>query len=240
MEIDVITLFPTMFEGVLNESILKIAQEKGRLQVRLHQLRDYSNDPHHKVDDRPYGGGPGMVIKPEPVFAALRDVEGRHPSIAKGRRLILSPQGRVLNDEFAQELSQEENLLLLCGRYEGFDERVHQGLDLEEVSVGDYVLSGGELAAMVVIDAVTRLLPGVLGNDQSIASESFHEGRLDFPQYTRPFDFEGRRVPDVLLSGNHERIRHWRENEAFRKTYEKRRDLVDFDSGGERNSEPTV
>lgn len=168
-----------------------------------------------------------MIIKPEPVFAAVRDVESRFESARAGRRILLSPQGRPLDANFAQELSEAEGLLLVCGRYEGFDERVRDGLDLEELSIGDYVLSGGELAAMVLIDCVTRLLPGVLGNEESTEHESFCRGRLDFPQYTRPPEFEGRKVPEVLLSGDHRRIEQWRDREAFKRTYSRRRDLVD-------------
>jgi tRNA (guanine37-N1)-methyltransferase len=225
MQIDVITLFPGMFEGVLSESILGRARDKGLLDVRIHQLRDYSTDRHHKVDDRPYGGGPGMVLRPEPVFGAVRDIDARFESARRGRRFLLCPQGRPFRADLAAELASVEGILLVCGRYEGFDERIRHGLELEELSIGDYVLSGGELAAMVVIDAVARLVPGVLGNEDSPARESFVDDRLDFPQYTRPVEFEGRRVPEILLSGDHEQIRRWRESQAFRKTYDRRRDL---------------
>lgn len=228
MEIHVLTIFPEMFPGVLDTSILKIARERGKLRVHLHNLRDHTTDRHRSVDDRPYGGGPGMVIKPEPVFRAVEAIEaavktsgGKPP-----RRILLSPQGSKLTQETTEGLAAEESLLLICGHYEGFDERIRIGLNPFEVSIGDYVLSGGELPALVLIDAVTRLQEGVLGHDDSAEFESFSdEGLLDHPQYTRPVEFRGMRVPDVLRTGDHERIAAWRRLRAQERTKARRSDL---------------
>ncbi len=225
LTVDVLTLFPEVFGPFLRSSMLGIAEEKGLVTYRLHDIRDYSPDKHHKVDDRPYGGGPGMVIRCEPVFACFEAV--RAMDAEPGRLLMLTPQGRRFDQEMARELSRESRLMLLCGHYEGFDERIRQGLDGEEVSVGDYVLSGGESAAMVMIDAVARLVPGVLGHDESASSDSFAEGLLEYPHYTRPPEFRGMRVPDVLLSGNHKEIREWRGQQALKRTRQRRADLLE-------------
>lgn len=223
MTIDVLTLFPEMLRGILAESILKIAQEKGLLTVRLHNIRDYAQDKHHKVDDRPYGGGPGMVMTPQPVIDAVDAVRGDD---TEAKVVILSPQGRVFNQGVAGELAGERRLILICGRYEGFDERILLFLKPLELSIGDYVLSGGEIPAMVIIDGITRLLPGVLGDPESATHESFQGGLLDFPQYTRPAEYRGLKVPEVLLSGNHAEIERWREEQALKRTRLRRADLL--------------
>lgn len=224
MIIDVVTLFPAMFEGVLSESILRIAQERGKLRVELHDLRTYTDDKHRKVDAAPYGGGAGMVIQAEPVFRAVEDLRARGRE--RSRLVLLTPAGSPLRQERAVELSAEAGLILLCGHYEGFDERVIEGLQPLEVSIGDYVLTGGELPAMVLIDAVARLLPGVLGSDASAGEDSFATGRLEYPHYTRPAEFRGMRVPDVLLSGNHAEIARWRAEQAEDRTRRRRPDLI--------------
>ncbi len=219
MHFDIYTLFPGMFQGPLSESILKRAQEQGLLSIALHNIRDAASDKHHVVDDYPYGGGAGMVMKPDPLFASVEAVYQGGPII------LLSPQGRLFTQEIARELSQEARLTLICGHYEGIDERVRQHLVTVELSIGDYVLTGGELAAMVVVDAVSRLLPGVLGGEESILEESHSSGLLEYPHYTRPPDYRGWRVPDVLLSGNHAEIAKWRRKESLRRTRERRPDL---------------
>ena len=218
----VVTLFPQMFESALGHSILKKAQEKDLISIRLIDPRAYTTDRHRITDDYPYGGGQGMVMKPEPLVAAIEDIRARNP---KARVLLLSPQGTVLTQKTAAQLAQEKDLVLVCGRYEGVDERVKSFVDAE-LSVGDYTLSGGEPAALVVIDAVARLIPGVLGNEKSAAEESFINGLLEYPQYTRPEEFRGMRVPEVLLSGDHERIRQWRQEMSVRLTAERRPDLL--------------
>jgi tRNA (guanine37-N1)-methyltransferase len=222
---DVLTLFPEVFEPVLRSSILGIAAEKGLVSYHLHNIRDYSQDTHHKVDDRPYGGGPGMVIRCEPVFRcyeAVRDMDG-----PEGRLLLLTPQGKRFDQAMAAGMAAAGRIILLCGRYEGFDERIRAGLPAEEVSIGDYVLSGGEVAAMAIIDAVVRLVPGVLGHDESTADESFADGMLEYPHYTRPTDFRGLTVPEVLLSGNHQAIDKWRREQAVARTRARRADLLE-------------
>ena len=224
MRIDVLTLFPEVFEPFLESSILGLASARGLVQYHLHNIRDYSLDKHHKVDDRPYGGGPGMVLRCEPVFRAFEAVREMAPR--PGRLLLLTPQGRRFDQAMAGDLAQQERLLLLCGHYEGFDERIRIGLPAEEASIGDYVLSGGEAAAMVVIDAVVRLLPGALGDAESAVHESFSDGLLEGPQYTRPPEFRGMRVPDVLLSGNHAEIDKWRKAQAEERTRTRRADLL--------------
>ena len=224
MIIDVLTLFPEMFVSPLSASILKRAQEKGIVSIEITNIRDFSRDSYNKVDDKPYGGGPGMVMMAEPVFDCFEHAAGRSP--VKPRLLMLSPQGRVLDQEFAWELSQSDRLMFLAGRYEGFDERIRTGLDAEMISIGDYVLSGGELAAMVVIDAVVRLLPGVLGHDDSVKDESFANGLLEYPQYTRPEVFKDMKVPDILLSGDHGKIAQWRRDQALQRTKMWRPDLL--------------
>ncbi len=216
MRIDILSLFPQVFKGSLGNSILKIAQEKRLVEFHLTDIRDFASDKHRTVDDRPFGGGPGMVMKCEPLFACYEHVRAAHPGPA--RALLLTPQGRLFDQALARELSRQPRLILICGRYEGFDERIRTGLDAEEISIGNYVLSGGEVAAMVVIEAVTRLIPGVLGKEESARYESFEEGLLDFPQYTRPREFRGMAVPEVLLSGDHESIRLWRQQQARERT----------------------
>ena len=218
MHFDIFTLFPGMFQGPFTESILKRAQERGLLSIALHNIRDVTTDRHHIVDDYPYGGGAGMVMKPEPIFAAIEAVYQSGPII------LLTPQGRLFNQHIAMELAAEPRLTLLCGHYEGIDERVRQHLVTDEISIGDYVLTGGELAAMIVVDAVSRLLPGVLAA-ASTQEESHTSGLLEYPQYTRPPEFRGWRVPDVLLSGHHEQIARWRRKEALRLTRQRRPDL---------------
>jgi tRNA (guanine37-N1)-methyltransferase len=221
MRIDVVTLFPRMFEGPLGESMLRVAQDKGLVRIRVADLRDYTEGRHRVVDDYPFGGGGGMVLKPEPLFRAVEDLRG-----PGARVVLLCPQGRTFTQAGAARLAAVPHLVLLCGHYEGVDERVRAHLVDEEVSIGDYVLTGGELPALVVIDAVVRLLPGALGAAGAAARESFADGRLDYPQYTRPAEFQGLAVPEVLLSGDHGRIARWRRREALRRTLERRPDLV--------------
>ncbi len=227
MIVDVITILPEMFPAPMNASILGIAQEKGALQLRVHDLREWTHDRHRTTDDTPYGGGAGMVMKPEPIAEAIDAVQALGPG--PGVVVFLTPAGRVLDQRLAEELAAQERLVLVCGRYEGFDERVLSRADLE-LSVGDYVLTGGEIPAMIVIDAVTRLQPGVLGDEMSAVDESFAEGLLEYPQYTRPAEFEGVSVPEVLLSGNHARIAAWRREAAIRKTARLRPDLLEHAS----------
>jgi tRNA (guanine37-N1)-methyltransferase len=219
MRFDILTLFPEMFSGYLGQSLLKLAIDRGLVEVVVHNLRDWSPDPkHHKVDDRPFGGGPGMVIRVEP---AVEGVEAVRPlSEERGRVVLLSPQGRRLNQQVIEELATHKRLILLCGRYEGFDERVKEILDPEEISIGDFVLNGGEVAAMVVVDTVIRLVPGVLGDERSHAEDSFsgHERLLEFSQYTRPREYRGYEVPEVLLSGDHEAIARWRQQQRIERT----------------------
>jgi tRNA (guanine37-N1)-methyltransferase len=221
MKIDVLTLFPAMFAGPLDESIIKRARETGRLDLTIHNLRDYAHDRHRTVDDRPFGGGPGMLLKPEPLFEAAEKLAG-----ANTRVILLSPAGRTFNQAIARELAPLEHLLLVSGHYEGFDERVRERLADDELSIGDYVLTNGALPAMVIIDAVTRLLPGVLGDDESAHEESFSHGMLEYPQYTRPAEFRGMIVPQVLLSGHHAEIARWRAEQARSRTKERRPDLL--------------
>jgi tRNA (guanine37-N1)-methyltransferase len=223
MKVDVLTLFPGMFSGPLDESIVGRARETGRLNLRVHNLREWTHDRHKTVDDTPYGGGPGMVLKPEPLFEAVEAL--RAASEVPTRVILLTPGGRVFNQAVARELAALPALLLVCGSYEGFDERVREHLVDDEISVGDFVLTNGALPAMIVIDAVTRLLPGVLGDDASSEDESFSRGVLEYPHYTRPVEFRGWRVPDVLLSGNHAAIAKWRRAEASRRTADRRPDL---------------
>jgi len=219
MKIDVITIFPKMFEAVLGASIIKRAQEKGVLQITLHDLREYTHNRHRSVDDRPYGGGPGMVMRPEPIFEAVEAIK-----TATCRTVLMSPQGERLSTPMAQRLSAVDRLIVICGHYEGVDERVKTLVD-ESVSIGDYVLTGGELPAMVLIDAVARFLPGVIGHAQAAAEDSFAAGWLEHPQYTRPPVFRGMAVPDVLLSGDHKQVAHWRKLQSVAKTLQLRPDL---------------
>ncbi|MGO9586876.1 MAG: tRNA (guanosine(37)-N1)-methyltransferase TrmD [Limisphaerales bacterium] len=223
MKIDVLTLFPAMFAGPLDESIVKRARAAGLLDLKVHNLRDWTHDRHKTVDDRPFGGGPGMLLKPGPLFEAVESLKRE-----KTRVILLSPAGRQFNQAVARELAQAEDLLLVTGHYEGFDERVRDGLADDELSIGDYVLTNGALPAMVVIDAVTRLLPGALGDDESSHDESFSPDRpgLEYPQYTRPAEFRGMKVPDVLVSGNHAEIEKWRREQAKQRTKERRPDLM--------------
>jgi len=221
VRIDALTIFPGIFESPLRESLLGKAIEAGILDVRVHDIRDFTTDRHRQVDDESYGGGPGMVMKPEPVFAAVESL-GEGPR----RVILLSPAGRRLNQALARELAKEPWLVLISGRYEGVDERVVEGLPAEEISIGDYVLSGGEIPALVLLEAVTRLVPGVVGSEESLERESFEEGTLDHPHYTRPSEFRGMRVPDVLLSGNHAEVERWRREAALEKTRGNRPDLL--------------
>ena len=221
MKIDVLTLFPAMFAGPLDESIVKRAREAKLLDLKIHNLRDWTHDRHKTVDDKPFGGGPGMLLKVEPLFEAIESLQRE-----KTKVILLSPSGRKFTQEIARELSQEKDLLLVCGSYEGFDERVREALADDELSIVDYVLTNGARPAMVVIDAVARLLPGVLGDDESSHDESFSAGLLEYPQYTRPAEFRGMKVPDVLLSGNHAEIEKWRCGQAKLRTEKQRPDLL--------------
>lgn len=225
MRIDILTLFPAMFHGVFGESIIKIAQEKGLVKILLHNIRDYTDDKHKCVDDRPYGGGAGMVIKPEPVFNAVEAVESQ--TNIPSKKILLTPQGKTFGQNIANTLSKEPRLMIICGHYEGFDERIIHGIDVIEISIGDVVLTGGEIPSMVIVDAVVRLLPNALGGNTSLQNESFTNRILEYPQYTRPADFRGMRVPEVLRSGNHKKIEDWRLKKAIKKTQEKRPDLLD-------------
>lgn len=226
MRISIVTIFPDAVRPFLAASLLGKAADKGLIRVDVHDLRDYTTNKHRKVDDEPYGGGPGMVMTAEPFFAAVEAIApDRKPDAP--RVVLLSPQGRRLTQDVVKELAAVPSLVLLCGRYEGIDERVAQHLADDEVSVGDYVLAGGEAAALVVVDAVARVLPGVVGDPESVARESFEGGRLDYPHYTRPEEFRGHKVPDVLLSGHHREIQRWRREEAERRTRERRPDLGD-------------
>ena len=221
MKIDVLTLFPAMFAGPLDESIIKRARQAGLLDLQLHQLRDWTHDRHKTVDDRPFGGGPGMLLKPEPIFEAVESLKRE-----KTRVVLMSPSGRKFEQGVARELAKQEHLLIVTGYYEGFDERIREALADDELSIGDYVLTNGALPAMVVIDAVTRLLPGVLGDDASSSEESFSQGLLEYPQWTRPAEFRGMKVPEVLQSGNHAEIAKWRAEQARKRTQEQRPDLI--------------
>jgi tRNA (guanine37-N1)-methyltransferase len=226
LRIDVITIFPELFEGFLEASILGNARREGRVAVAVHDLRGWARDRHGTVDDIPYGGGPGMVMKPEPLVEAIEAVGGPKGVERRGRVILLSPQGARLDQEKVAELAREEHLVLVCGRYEGVDQRVIDLAVDEEISIGDFVLSGGEIPAMVVVEAVTRLLPGVLGNPRSVEAESFQDGRLEGPQYTRPAEYRGREVPAVLRSGDHGEIERWRREEALERTRRRRPDLL--------------
>jgi tRNA (guanine37-N1)-methyltransferase len=221
MQIDIITLFPEICRAPLNESMMKRAQESGALRLRIHNLREWTTDKHHTVDDSPYGGGQGMVMKPEPVFAAVESLLKDSSKV-----VLMTPQGRKLDQQMAREFSAEEHLIIVCGHYEGIDHRVVDHLVNAEISIGDYVLTNGAIAAVVFVDTVARLLPGVLGHEQSASDDSFSSGLLEAPQYTRPAEFLGWKVPEILLSGNHEEIVAWRKSEARRRTRENRPDLL--------------
>lgn len=221
MKIDVLTLFPAMFAGPLDESIIKRARQAGLLDLQLHQLRDWTHDRHKTVDDRPFGGGPGMLLKVEPIFEAVESLQREQTRV-----VLMSPSGRKFDQSIARGLAQQEHLVIVTGHYEGFDERIREALADDELSIGDYVLTNGALPAMVVIDTVTRLLPGVLGDDASSSEESFSAGLLEYPQYTRPAEFRGMKVPEVLQSGNHAEIAKWRAEQAKLRTKERRPDLI--------------
>jgi tRNA (guanine37-N1)-methyltransferase len=234
MRFDIFTLFPEIFESPLRESILKRALEAGRLEVALHNIRDWGVGKHQITDDYPYGGGGGMVMKPEPIFAAVESVLGPEPNLEPETCdlkpacpiILLTPQGRLFNQDLARELAQHERIALICGRYEGVDERVRLYLATDEISVGDFVLTGGELPALIVVDAVTRLLPGVLGDPDAAWDDSHTQGLLEFPHYTRPAEFRGYQVPQVLLSGHHGQLARWRREQSLRRTWQRRPDML--------------
>ena len=249
MRIDILTLFPGMFENILGESMLKIAQDKGLVSINVHNLRDWTSDSHRTADDKPFGGGPGMVMKIEPVYRALKELAvsslvARRSSLGKKlktkdekrktkrakRVILLTPQGKKLNQKIAKKLAREKKFILICGHYEGVDERIRSFVD-EEISIGDYILTCGELPAMVLIDAVVRLIPGVLGHKESVKSESFENNLLEYPQYTRPAEFEGMKAPRILLSGDHKKIEEWRKEQAFDRTKKRRPDLINKTNG---------
>ena len=225
MKICVLTLFPGMFEGVLQESMLKRAIDRNLIEVHLYNIRDFTTDKHHMTDDVPYGGGAGMVMKPEPIFAAVEQVIAAHHFVSP-KVIYLTPQGETLTQNVAKTLAVEPELILLCGHYEEIDERVRIALVNREISIGDYVLTGGELAAMVLIDVIARMIPDVIGNAQSVTNDSFYDGLLDYPHYTRPPEFRGMTVPEVLLSGHHKNIDAWRREQALQRTRERRPDLL--------------
>jgi tRNA (guanine37-N1)-methyltransferase len=227
MRIDVLTIFPQLFESPLQVSMMDRAREKGLVDIVIHNFRDYSSDKHQKVDDYPYGGGAGMVLRPEPIAAALRSIA---ETVDPGKIILLSPQGRQFTQHLAKLWARERQLIFICGHYKGIDERIKKRYIHEEVSIGDYVLTGGELPALVVIDAIVRLIPGVLGDLESAEGDSFYGGILDHPHYTRPEEFEGMGIPEVLLSGHHEHIRQWRRKEALRQTLLLRPDLLETTS----------
>ena len=220
MRIDILTLFPKMFEGVLEESIIKRARKKGKVDIRVHNLRDWTDDKHGKVDDKPFGGGPGMVIKPQPLFDAIKGLKTR-----SSRVVLMTPQGRTLDQAVAQKMSGYKHIIVVCGHYEGFDERFRQKCVNDEISLGDFVLTGGEIPAMALVDCVVRLLPGVVGDKDSLEFESFASGLLEYPQYTRPAEFRGLKVPEVLLSGDHNKIDVWRKEMAVKRTRSRRPDM---------------
>ena len=223
MQIDILTLFPEMFQGAFDAGVIKRAVEKGLVGIALHNFRDQAHDKHHTVDDYPYGGGAGMVLKPEPIFETVEAIKGESDIPV----ILLNPQGRLFNQKVAEEFSSYDRMIIICGRYEGVDERVSQHLASDEISIGDYVLTGGEIAAMVVIDAVVRLLPGVLGSELSPLEDSHVAGLLEYPQYTRPPDYRGWTVPEILLSGNHAQIAGWRREQSIRRTARRRPELLD-------------
>lgn len=229
LEVFVLTLFPQMFESVFGHSMMKRAFESEAARIQYINFRDYATDKHHTVDDTPFGGGAGMLLKPEPLFLAMEDIHQRYGEVShpQGRFIMLSPTGRRFTQEVAREYAACDRLVFLCGHYEGFDDRVRQNLVTEELSLGDFVMTGGEIAAMAVIDAVVRLLPGVLGNVESLADESHSGGLLEYPQYTRPADFRGHVVPEILLSGNHKKIAEWRRRHALYRTWLERPDMLE-------------
>ncbi|MFA4992645.1 MAG: tRNA (guanosine(37)-N1)-methyltransferase TrmD [Candidatus Omnitrophota bacterium] len=224
MRIDIVTIFPNMFSAVLGESIIKRAQEKGKVKIFVHDLRLYTLDKHRKVDDRPFGGGSGMIMQAEPIFRAVQAIKKKVKG--KSRVVLLCPQGKIFNQLYAKRLSKCNNLIFICGHYEGVDERVRQYLADEEISIGDYVLTGGELPAMVLVDSIVRLIPGVLGDKNSLNFESFEGNLLEYPQYSRPAKFRSWLVPEVLVSGAHDKISAWRKSEALKRTRQRRPDLL--------------
>jgi tRNA (guanine37-N1)-methyltransferase len=226
MRVDVLTIFPEVVRCGADYSILKRAQEKGTISVFVHNVRDFAEDKHHTTDEPPYGGGAGMVMKPEPIFRATEHVKAEYWS-EQTRVILLSPQGELFDQRKAEELSRCPHMMLICGHYEGVDERVREHLVTDEISIGDYVLTGGEIPALVVLDSVVRLIPGVLGGEQSALEESFAEGLLEYPQYTRPADFQGWGIPEVLLSGHHAEIARWRRTQSLKRTLQRRPDLLD-------------
>jgi tRNA (guanine37-N1)-methyltransferase len=230
MKIDILTLFPEVCRAPLSESMMKRAQESGALELRIHNLREWTTDKHHVVDDAPFGGGQGMVMKAEPIFSAVEELQSKIEN-RKSKIILMSPTGRRFGQEMAKELSGESHLIIICGHYEGVDHRVIEHLIDVEISIGDYVLTNGAIAAVVLVDAVVRLLPGVLGDEQSAADDSFSAGLLEGPQYTRPADFRGWKVPEVLLSGNHAAIAAWRKEQALQRTRESRPDLLGDEKG---------
>ncbi len=236
MNFDIFTLFPQIFDGVFEHSIIKRARDAGLIDITLHNIRNHARDKHKMTDDTPYGGGGGMVMKPEPIFYAVESALGHEvpstgytadPEAGRPPIILLSPQGRVFTQAVAQELSQYPRLMFICGRYEGVDERVAQYLATDQISIGDYVLSGGEIAAMVIVDALTRLLPGALGDPKAAANDSHATGLLEYPHYTRPAEFKGHRVPDILLSGDHAKVARWRREQSLRRTLAARPDLLE-------------
>jgi tRNA (guanine37-N1)-methyltransferase len=234
MKIDILTLFPEICRAPLTESIMKRAQEKGIVDFQIHNLRDWTTDKHHVVDDAPFGGGQGMVMKPEPIFSAVEELRNKHSTLnpqLSTQVLVMSPAGKRFDQQMANELSRESHLIIVCGHYEGVDHRVIEHLADLEISIGDYVLTNGAIAAIILADAVVRLLPGVLGDEQSAVDDSFSDGVLEAPQYTRPAEFRGWKVPDVLLSGNHSAIEKWRNEQALKRTRENRPDLLDKEAG---------
>jgi tRNA (guanine37-N1)-methyltransferase len=229
LQVDIITIFPDFFSTVFDYGIIRRAKLAQLIDTRSHDLRQWTEDKHHQVDDRPFGGGEGMVLKPDPIFRAVESLTGAGSASempAKTRVILMSPQGRVLTQKLLQQLAEQDQIVIICGRYEGVDERVSQALATDEISIGDYVLSGGEPAALVLVDAITRLIPGALGNETSALNDSFSDGLLDYPQYTRPPEFRGMTVPEVLLKGHHAEIARWRRRESLKKTMRNRPDLL--------------
>ncbi|RKL69399.1 tRNA (guanosine(37)-N1)-methyltransferase TrmD [Salipaludibacillus neizhouensis] len=230
MKVSILTLFPEMFHGVFSSSILKQAQEKGVIQFNVVNFRDYSTDRHKRVDDYPYGGGGGMVLTPQPLFDAVDALKAEQSSASNEkppRVILLCPQGEKYTQEKAEELAKEDHLMLICGHYEGYDERIREHIITDEISIGDYVLTGGEIGAMVISDSITRLQSGALGNEQSAVTDSHSTGLLEYPHYTRPAEFRNMKVPDILLSGHHERINTWRRQQSLKRTFERRPDMLE-------------
>jgi len=222
LQFDIITIFPKAFDGVFDESIIKRAQDKKKVKICVHDLRAFTKDKHHKVDDKPFGGGPGMVMQPEPIFDAVKKIKGKR----KAKVLLMTPSGKSFSQKHAHQLAKEKNVIIICGHYEGVDERVRAHLVDESISIGDYVLTGGEIPAMVIVDSVTRLIPGVVGRESSLKDESFERDLLEYPHYTRPANFNGMKVPNVLLSGNHKGIKEWRLQQSILRTTKIRPDLI--------------